>query len=115
MRFAHRMRHHDAAADGVDACAAIASARDQMPRRALVIGAGCSGLVAIKELREEGIDVVCLEAQSWVGGLWRFTENESHSSVYRYGSARLRPVGTQPCQQAARARAFGAVRHAAPR
>jgi len=57
-----------------------------MPRRVLVIGAGCSGLVAIKECREEGLDVVCLEAQPWIGGLWRFTETESHSSVYRYGA-----------------------------
>jgi len=52
--------------------------------RVLVIGAGPSGLVAIKECREVGLDVVCLEAQPWIGGLWRFTETESHSSVYRY-------------------------------
>jgi dimethylaniline monooxygenase (N-oxide forming) len=55
-----------------------------MAPRVLVIGAGCSGLVAIKECREEGLDVVCLEALPWVGGLWRFTDSESHSSVYRY-------------------------------
>jgi hypothetical protein len=49
----------------------------------LVIGAGCSGLVALKECRAEGLDVVCVEALPWIGGLWRFTESESHSSVYR--------------------------------
>ena len=54
-----------------------------MPRRVLVIGAGCSGLVALKECREEGLDVVCVEALPWIGGLWKFTESEGHSSVYR--------------------------------
>ena len=55
----------------------------KMPRRVLVIGAGCSGLVALKECREEGLDVVCVEALPWIGGLWKFTESEGHSSVYR--------------------------------
>ena len=58
-----------------------------MPRRVLVIGAGCSGLVAIKECHAEGLDVVCLEALPWIGGLWHFTESESHSSVFKYTAA----------------------------
>jgi len=69
-----------------------------MPRRVLVIGAGCSGLVAIKECREEGLDVVCLEAQPWIGGLWRFTETESHSSVYRYGPRDTARAGRLPAR-----------------
>ena len=64
-----------------------------MPRRVLVVGAGVSGLIAIKECREAGLDVVCLEALPWVGGLWRFTDNESHSSVYRCVHAGRRAGG----------------------
>ena len=52
-------------------------------RRVLVVGAGPSGLVATKECREEGLDVVCLEAMPYIGGLWKFTETETNSSVYR--------------------------------
>ena len=95
-------------------------------RRVLVVGAGPSGLVSLKECRAAGIDAVCYDAQvhdargigkegahkglteglrraggpgarrgrggprrnatqDGVGGLWRFTDQESHSSVYRYG------------------------------
>jgi len=54
-----------------------------MSVRVLVIGAGSSGLSSIKTCLEEGLDPVCYEATTAIGGLWRFTEEESHSSVYR--------------------------------
>ena len=46
-----------------------------------VIGAGPSGLTAIKCCIDEGLDVVCFEQEDEIGGLWYFTEDERHSSV----------------------------------
>ncbi|MCB0546047.1 MAG: NAD(P)-binding domain-containing protein [Phaeodactylibacter sp.] len=47
-----------------------------------VIGAGCSGLAAIKNLIQAGVEnVVCFEKNDQVGGNWIFTAGESHSSV----------------------------------
>ncbi|GBG25748.1 Dimethylaniline monooxygenase N-oxide-forming 2 [Hondaea fermentalgiana] len=48
-----------------------------------VIGAGMTGLKAIKELRAAGIKVTAFELSNDIGGIWRFTEEESLSSVYR--------------------------------
>jgi cation diffusion facilitator CzcD-associated flavoprotein CzcO len=39
-------------------------------KRACVIGAGASGLVAAKELLEAGCDVVILERGGTTGGMW---------------------------------------------
>ena len=41
-----------------------------------VIGAGASGLPAIKCCIEEGLDVVCYEKTSEVGGLWNYRPGE---------------------------------------
>lgn len=50
--------------------------------RVAVIGAGCSGITAIKNLLQAGIqDVVCFEQNSDVGGNWIYSPEESHSSV----------------------------------
>lgn len=54
-----------------------------MPKVVLVIGAGASGLASIKECLDEGLTPVCFEADTDIGGLWRFQPKESHSSVYR--------------------------------
>ena len=37
-----------------------------------VIGAGPSGLAAVKRLREVGIDAECLEREGGIGGNWLF-------------------------------------------
>ena len=37
-----------------------------------VIGAGSSGLTAIKQCRESGFDVTAYELTDTVGGLWRY-------------------------------------------
>ena len=42
----------------------------------IVLGAGISGLVAAKCLRESGLSVVVLERTGEVGGLWTFREND---------------------------------------
>jgi hypothetical protein len=47
-----------------------------------VIGAGCSGITALKNLLQAGLrEVVCYEQQSDVGGNWIYTTEPSHSSV----------------------------------
>ncbi|RKO85883.1 flavin monooxygenase-like protein, partial [Blyttiomyces helicus] len=49
--------------------------------------AGASGLAAIKQCVEEGLDVVCFDQEPHVGGLWRYVPHregeEPHSSVYQ--------------------------------
>lgn len=37
-----------------------------------MIGAGVSGLPSIKACLEEGLDVVCYERSSDIGGLWNY-------------------------------------------
>lgn len=50
--------------------------------RVAVIGAGCSGITAVKNLLQAGIrEVVCYEQNDQVGGNWIFSAGESHSSV----------------------------------
>jgi cation diffusion facilitator CzcD-associated flavoprotein CzcO len=40
------------------------------PKRAAVIGAGVSGIVAAAHLKKEGIDVTVFERSSAAGGVW---------------------------------------------
>ena len=47
-----------------------------------VIGAGPSGITAIKNLLDEGLSVTAYDYNSDVGGNWIYSENESHSSVF---------------------------------
>ena len=51
--------------------------------RVCVIGAGSSGIVACKVLRERGLPVVCYEVGSGIGGNWRFRNDNGMSSAYR--------------------------------
>ena len=46
-----------------------------MKKRVAIIGAGASGLTAIKSCLDEGLTPVCLERTSNVGGMWRYTES----------------------------------------
>jgi cation diffusion facilitator CzcD-associated flavoprotein CzcO len=39
-----------------------------------VIGAGAAGLVAARELRKEGHEVVVFEQQEQLGGIWLYTD-----------------------------------------
>ncbi|KAK7500227.1 hypothetical protein BaRGS_00008450 [Batillaria attramentaria] len=45
-----------------------------MVKRVAVIGAGTSGLAAIKACLDEGLEPVCLERTDDIGGLWRYRE-----------------------------------------
>lgn len=50
--------------------------------RVCVIGAGPSGITAIKNLLDQGLDVVAYDYNQDVGGNWIYSEDESHSSVF---------------------------------
>jgi len=48
-----------------------------------VIGAGPSGLTTIKQLRDEGHDVVCLEKSADIGGIW-YRDGQDSGSMRAY-------------------------------
>ncbi|KAM9324553.1 dimethylaniline monooxygenase [N-oxide-forming] 2-like [Gastrophryne carolinensis] len=56
-----------------------------MARKVAIIGAGCSGLAAIKCCIEEGLDPTCFEKSDGIGGLWRYSEKveEDRASLYK--------------------------------
>lgn len=48
-----------------------------------VIGAGPSGIAAIKNLKEQGLEhLIVFEKNNQIGGNWVFAEDNEHSSVY---------------------------------
>jgi hypothetical protein len=51
--------------------------------RVCIIGAGVSGLVSCKALRDKGIEHTCFEASDDVGGNWYFRNPNGRSSAYR--------------------------------
>ncbi len=51
-------------------------------KRVCVIGAGPSGITALKNLLDEGIEAIAFDRNHDVGGNWIFSETESHSSVF---------------------------------
>src|SRR4029453_4494746 len=53
-----------------------------MDTRVAVLGAGSSGLAALKGLREQGLDVEAFERGSDVGGLWRYENDNGLSAAY---------------------------------
>nr|XP_033817201.1 dimethylaniline monooxygenase [N-oxide-forming] 2-like isoform X2 [Geotrypetes seraphini] len=56
-----------------------------MVKRVAVIGAGASGLAAIKCCLDEGLEPTCFERSSDIGGLWQYTEEveDDRPSIYR--------------------------------
>ncbi|KAF2033070.1 dimethylaniline monooxygenase 2 [Setomelanomma holmii] len=44
-----------------------------------VIGLGAAGLVALKNFKEEGFDVTGFERNSYIGGLWKYSEDDQTS------------------------------------
>ncbi len=53
-----------------------------MKYKIAVIGAGPSGITALKNLLDQGLDAVAFDRNEEVGGNWIYSENESHSSVF---------------------------------
>jgi cation diffusion facilitator CzcD-associated flavoprotein CzcO len=50
---------------------------------AAIIGAGSSGIAALKALHERGLQVTCFEASDRVGGNWVFGNTNGMSAAYR--------------------------------
>src|SRR5690606_3342450 len=48
-----------------------------------IIGAGCSGIVAAKSLKQRGLAYDCFEKGSDIGGMWRYENDNGLSSAYR--------------------------------
>jgi dimethylaniline monooxygenase (N-oxide forming) len=44
-----------------------------------VIGLGPAGLIALKNLKEEGFDATGFDRNGYIGGIWKFTEEGSTS------------------------------------
>lgn len=55
----------------------------QDTNKVCVIGAGSSGIVALKVLKEMGFDALCFEKGSGLGGNWRFQNDNGMSAAYR--------------------------------
>ncbi|SHI16020.1 flavin-containing monooxygenase [Ferrimonas marina] len=53
------------------------------PQRIAIIGAGISGLVAAKVLKQHGLSVSVFEKGSALGGIWRFNNDNGASTCYR--------------------------------
>ncbi|RWS22821.1 dimethylaniline monooxygenase [N-oxide-forming] 5-like protein, partial [Leptotrombidium deliense] len=49
---------------------------DSKKKLICVIGAGSSGITAVKECIDAGFDVICYEYTDGVGGLWRYREED---------------------------------------
>ena len=63
-----------------------------------VIGAGPSGLAAVKRLREAGVPAECLEREAGIGGNWRFGSGTSRvfASTRLISSKSLTQIGDFP-------------------
>lgn len=54
-----------------------------MEKSVCVIGAGPSGITALKNIQDKGIKVIAYDYNHDVGGNWIYSEKESHSSVFK--------------------------------
>uniref|UniRef100_A0A8D0L9S2 Flavin-containing monooxygenase n=1 Tax=Sphenodon punctatus TaxID=8508 RepID=A0A8D0L9S2_SPHPU len=60
-----------------------------MAKRVAVIGAGASGLTAIKCCLDEGLQPTCFERSEDIGGLWRFQEQDADGKASIYKSVTI--------------------------
>lgn len=51
-------------------------------KRICIIGAGPSGITALKNVLDEGLEVICYDRNDEVGGNWLYSEEITHSSVF---------------------------------
>jgi dimethylaniline monooxygenase (N-oxide forming) len=69
---------------------------------AAVIGLGAAGLVALKNLKEQGFNVTGFERNDYIGGIWKFAEDERTSvlstTVVNISKERVRETPTGNCQ-----------------
>ncbi|WRT66040.1 uncharacterized protein IL334_002992 [Kwoniella shivajii] len=59
------------------------SSQDPPKGKVAVIGLGISGLASLKNLLEQGFDVVGLERNDYIGGIWEWTDNTKQTSVLK--------------------------------
>lgn len=59
----------------------MSSKAQKIEKDACVIGAGWSGLYALKHLTQEGVDCIAIESRNDIGGLWSITEDTAYTSV----------------------------------
>lgn len=54
-------------------------------KKIAIIGAGCSGLAAVKCCLDEGLQPVCFEREADIGGLWNYSETSKvgKGSIYK--------------------------------
>ncbi|MEM8894603.1 MAG: NAD(P)-binding protein [Bacteroidota bacterium] len=52
-------------------------------KKVCIIGAGSSGMVAAKTLKEAGVSYDCYEKGSGIGGNWRYNNDNGVSSAYK--------------------------------
>lgn len=52
-----------------------------MAQRVAICGGGPLGLMALKNLKEDGFDVTLYETRAWVGGLWKYSDDSSLSTA----------------------------------
>ena len=45
-----------------------------LPKRVCIVGGGAGGIISAKTLRERGFDVKVYDAESSLGGIWRYQE-----------------------------------------
>lgn len=50
-----------------------------MAPRVAIIGAGPLGLMALKNMREDGLDATAYDSRAWIGGLWNYSEDNKLS------------------------------------
>lgn len=51
--------------------------------RVCVIGAGSSGITAMRSLQEKGIEFDCFEKSTWIGGNWKYDNDNGQSAAYK--------------------------------
>jgi dimethylaniline monooxygenase (N-oxide forming) len=73
---------YDASAHGAIHSYGIVSGSARRVCRVCVIGAGMSGLAAVRELRRGGHEVSAFEAGSQIGGMWRYANDSGMSAAY---------------------------------
>ena len=59
----------------------MASAKETVGNDVCVVGAGALGLMAIKNLTEQGLNVTAFEHNDYVGGLWQYNLDSDRTTV----------------------------------